>query len=147
MFEPGRMCLKIAGRDAGKMCVIVKKIDPLFVMIDGETRRRKCNIRHLEPLEKVVDLNEDASREEVKTVFKKEFNIELKDTKPKKATSRTKKQHKKKVKPVKEKKVEKKSKKSVAKKTAPRKETPKTEETPVESLEAMAEVKAEDKKE
>ncbi len=115
MFEPGRLCVKIAGRDAGKTCVIVKKIDDLIVLIDGETRRRKCNVRHLEPLEKTVDLNEDASHDEVKAVFEK-FGLVVRDTKPKKSTERAKKQHKKKVKPVKVPKGQKKKKKVAAKK-------------------------------
>lgn len=139
MFEIGRVCVKIAGRDADKTCVIVKKIDDVFVMIDGETRRRKCNTKHLEPLDKVLELNDDASREEVKTVFKEKLGIELRDTKPKKAKKRIKKQHKKKVKPVKEKKGEKAAKKKAVKKTtAKRTETPIVVK-PAESLEEVAE--------
>ncbi len=115
MFEPGRLCVKIAGRDAGKTCVIVKRVDDLIVLIDGETRRRKCNIRHLEPLEKTVDLNEDASHDEVKAVFEK-IGLKARDTKPKKSTERAKKQHAKKIKPVKISKEAKKKKKVVAKK-------------------------------
>ena len=126
MFNTGRVCVKIAGRDAGKTCVIINKIDDTFVMIDGETRRRKCNIKHLEPLDKTLKLNKDASRDEIKAIFKAKLSIELKDTKPKKATERIKKQHMKKVKPVKEKKV---AKKKTAKKTVAKKvETPKVEE-------------------
>ena len=41
MIEVGRLCVKIAGRDAGKKCVITELIDEKLVMIDGETRRRK----------------------------------------------------------------------------------------------------------
>ena len=50
MIDIGRVCIKLAGRDAGKKCVIVGILDDKTVMIDGETRRRKCNILHLEPL-------------------------------------------------------------------------------------------------
>lgn len=129
MFNIGRVCVKIAGRDAGKTCIIVKKLDDVFVMIDGETRRRKCNTKHLEPLDKILKLNDDASRQEIKTVFKKELGIELKDTKPKKAKERVKKLHKKKVKPVKEKKA---AKKTVKKATAKKTVTPKVAEEPAE---------------
>jgi large subunit ribosomal protein L14e len=127
MFEPGRLCVKIAGRDAGKTCVIVKRVDDLIVLIDGETRRRKCNIRHLEPLEKTVNLNEDASHDEVKAVFEK-LGLVARDTKPKKVTERAKKQHKKKVKPVKTSKVEKK--KAVKKVAAKKTEAPVVEKAP-----------------
>ena len=47
MFEIGKTCLKIAGRDAGKLAVIIDVLDETYVMIDGEVRRRKCNIYHL----------------------------------------------------------------------------------------------------
>ena len=49
MYEVGTVCVKIAGRDAGKRCVIVEDAKDGMVTIEGETRRRKCNIRHLEP--------------------------------------------------------------------------------------------------
>lgn len=65
MFSVGRVCLKIAGRDAGKKCVIVKHVEGKFYLVDGETRRRKCNTLHLEPLDEVLDIKENASHEEV----------------------------------------------------------------------------------
>ncbi len=68
MMDVGRVCVKTAGRDAGEKCVIVEVIDDNYVLIDGLTRRRKCNIRHLEPLEKTVDVSKDTDHE---TVLKK----------------------------------------------------------------------------
>jgi large subunit ribosomal protein L14e len=70
MFDVGRMCLKVAGREAGKYCVVVKKIDANFVLVTGprsvtQVKRRKCNILHLEPLKESLSLKEDASDEEV----------------------------------------------------------------------------------
>lgn len=117
MFDTGRVCVKIAGRDAGKTCVIIKKIDNVFVMIDGETRRRKCNLKHLEPLDKTLNVNEDASHKEVITLFEKELKIEIKETKPKKAKLRQRKQHIKKEKPIKETKKKSQQKTDSAKKT------------------------------
>ena len=90
MFELGRLCMKIAGRDAGKKAVIVEVHEDHFVTIDGETRRRKVNIKHLEPLNKVLKIKKGASRADVKKEFS-ELGIELKDTKPKKAAERPKK--------------------------------------------------------
>ncbi|PIY59994.1 50S ribosomal protein L14e, partial [Candidatus Woesearchaeota archaeon CG_4_10_14_0_8_um_filter_47_5] len=63
MITVGRVCMKIAGRDANRICVVVEVIDEHFVMIDGQTRRRKCNILHLEPLQKTVDIAAGASSE------------------------------------------------------------------------------------
>ena len=87
MFETGRVCMKIAGRDAGRMCVIVDSIDGRFVLIDGDVRRRKCNIFHLEPLEKTVSLKKGASHEEVAKAFK-ELGYSVWITKPKQKTVR-----------------------------------------------------------
>lgn len=108
MFNIGRVCMKIAGRDAGMKCVIVDVIDEHYVMIDGQTRRRKCNIKHLEPLSQVVQITKNAPVPEVVRVLK-ELNIMVEEKKPKtKAatpkgeTERPKKVRKKKEKPVKE---------------------------------------------
>lgn len=65
MFEVGRVVMKIAGRDAGKVGVVIKVIDDKFVMIDGFTRRKKVNIKHLVPLKKIINIKEEAKREEI----------------------------------------------------------------------------------
>ncbi|HLC96542.1 MAG TPA: 50S ribosomal protein L14e [Candidatus Nanoarchaeia archaeon] len=82
MFEIGRIAVKIAGRDAGKKCVVVDVLDKTFVLIDGDTRRRKCNIAHLEPLQTVISIAKGASHEEVKKEFDK-LGLKVRDTKPK----------------------------------------------------------------
>jgi large subunit ribosomal protein L14e len=56
VFAPGAVCLKIAGRDAGKRCVITSRVDERFVTVDGFVRPRKVSIRHLEPTGAQVDL-------------------------------------------------------------------------------------------
>lgn len=83
MFETGRMCVKLAGRDAGLKCVVVDELDDGYVLIDGQTRRRKCNVKHLEPLSKTIDIKKGASHSEVKKAFQ-ELDIKVRDTKPKK---------------------------------------------------------------
>ena len=83
MFQIGRLCTKIAGRDANKKCVIVEVLDNNYVIIDGETRRRKCNIQHLVPSAQKFDIANKSSRDDVKALFEKELQITLKDTKPK----------------------------------------------------------------
>lgn len=100
MFEPGRICIKIAGREAKKLCCVVEKIDDQFVLIDGNVRRKKCNIKHLEPLDKVIKLPKSASTEKIKELLKKEgFEIEKKG---KKRESKEKPKRKRKVKVKKE---------------------------------------------
>ena len=113
MIEKGRLCVKTAGRDAGLKCVIVEIIDNSYVIIDGETRRKKCNIAHLELLDSVLPIK-DGSRDEVKSVFASDLKIELKDKKPKEKTERPRKQRKEKAAP--QEKGKKKEKKVTAKK-------------------------------
>lgn len=90
MFEIGRLCVKLAGRDAGKKCVIVEILEKNFVLIDGETRRRKCNINHLEPLEQKIEIKKEATHEDVIKAFEK-IGLTARNTKPKKAEPRKKK--------------------------------------------------------
>lgn len=70
-MEIGRLCVKIAGRDANGLCVIVDILDKNCVMIDGNVRRRKCNVLHLEPLDEVLKIKKGASHSEVASEFKK----------------------------------------------------------------------------
>lgn len=77
MAEIGELYMKIAGRDAGKVCVVIDVLDERFVMIDGQTRRRKCNVFHLEPLQKTVKLSKNAPHEVVAKLFKEELTLEL----------------------------------------------------------------------
>jgi large subunit ribosomal protein L14e len=128
MIEIGRLCVKIAGRDAGKKCVVVDIVNDTYVLIDGETRRRKCNIMHLEPLDQKIEIKKGASHGEVSSILK-ELGIETRHTKPKQKTERPLKQRKAKVKPaevVKEKKPKKKE--AVKEAVKPKKETKKKEE-------------------
>jgi len=69
--EIGRLCVKLAGRDAGRECLIVDVIDGNFVLIDGNTRRKKCNVDHLEILPQKAELKKGASHEEVVEALKK----------------------------------------------------------------------------
>ncbi len=86
-MEIGRLCVKIAGRDAGNKCVIVEAIDEKFVMIDGETRRRKCNVKHLEPLTETLKIKKGAAHKDIVAEFKK-LGIELTDKKPRQKTEK-----------------------------------------------------------
>ena len=95
MIEIGRLCMKTAGRDAGCKCVVVDILDDNYVLIDGETRRRKCNVLHLEPLKEVIDMKKGTSHENVKAEFKK-LKLEVRETKPKEKKEKPKKARKKK---------------------------------------------------
>ena len=68
----GQLCLKIAGRDGNNWCAIVDKIDDNYVLIDGNVRRKKCNIRHLEATEKILKIKKRASTDEIKKALEQE---------------------------------------------------------------------------
>ena len=87
MIDVGRVCVKTAGRDAGKKCVIVDVLDDTYVLIDGQTRRKKVNMLHLEPTKDVVDLPKAATHEEVAMAFKK-AGWDVKESKPRKKADR-----------------------------------------------------------
>jgi len=86
-LEIGRVCVKVAGRDAGQIAVIVNVLDKKTVVIDGQVRRRKCNIAHLEPTSKSVKVDKDASHNAVVSALKS-IGIDVVDRKPRKATKK-----------------------------------------------------------
>jgi len=93
IFEIGTVCIKLAGRDAGKRCVIVDVLDSSFVIIDGQTRRRKCNVLHLEPTSQKLEISKGAEFAAVKSAFEK-IGVEVTETKSKKVTDKPTKAHK-----------------------------------------------------
>ena len=78
----GQLCYKIAGRESKKLCIIVDILDNTYVMIDGQVKRRKCNIKHLELLNKFIDIKKDESKERIISLLEKE-GVKVKLTKPK----------------------------------------------------------------
>ena len=65
-LDVGRVCMKIAGREAGKYCVVLKKMDNTFVLITGPkqltgVKRRRCNIEHLEPTQYSLKIDAEAA--------------------------------------------------------------------------------------
>ncbi|MFH0977849.1 MAG: 50S ribosomal protein L14e [Candidatus Woesearchaeota archaeon] len=87
MIEIGRVCVKTAGRDAGRKCIIVEILDKNRVLIDGQTRRRQCNVAHLEPLNQTIQIKQGATHSEV-TEALKTIGIETRETKPRQKTTR-----------------------------------------------------------
>lgn len=69
-MEVGRICVKTRGREAGLKCVILDVIDDNFVLITGPksvtgVRRRRVNVKHLEPTPYKLEIGKGASDEEV----------------------------------------------------------------------------------
>ncbi len=68
----GRVCVKISGRETGKKCVIVDRVDKNFVLIAGpNVRRRRCNVTHLDPTETMLDIKKNVTDTALKTALKK----------------------------------------------------------------------------
>ena len=147
MIEIGRLCLKIAGRDAGGKCVIVDILDDKFVMIDGNVRRRKCNVSHLEPFNDTIKISKGASHDAVKAEFDK-LKEPVWSTKPKAKTERPKKVRGKKKKAEEAAAAETKGKKpakKVAKKAAPKAEEKKPSKDTEKGLEKTESSQKEEK--
>ncbi len=71
MLDIGRVCVKLAGKEAGKKVVIVDLVDKNFVLVDSPwVKRRRCNVKHLEPLDTVLEISRGASTEEVEKALK-----------------------------------------------------------------------------
>ena len=69
-IEVGRICIKQAGRENGKKCVVIDVMDKSFVLVTGPTKitgikRRRVNINHIMPLEDKIEVKRGASDEEV----------------------------------------------------------------------------------
>ncbi len=69
-IETGRVCVKTAGRDAGKYCVIAKVLDKNFAEITGPkalsgVARARANANHLEATADKVEIKAGASDEDI----------------------------------------------------------------------------------
>lgn len=131
-LQVGQVCLKIVGREAGKVCTVVKKLSEgkgksqPFVLVTGPkllsgVKRRRCNIEHLEATQYTLGIKEDASDEEVIEAYKKaglitKFNLKLPSAGDMKAEKTKVKEEKPKKEEKKAKKEEEKSKKEKQKK-------------------------------
>ncbi len=67
LLEPGRVCIKKFGRDAGSRAVILKVVNDNTVQVSTGTRPkpRNCNVRHLEFLNEKVDPSNRAQVDKV----------------------------------------------------------------------------------
>lgn len=88
-IEVGRICVKLAGRETGKKCVIIDVMDKSFVLITGPqkatgVKRRRANINHLKPLQEKIKIPRGASDKEITATLK--ATSKLGETTPKTKT-------------------------------------------------------------
>ncbi len=81
-IELGRICVKQAGRELGKKCVVIDVMDKSFVLVTGPKKltgikRRRVNINHLMPLQDKIDVKRGASDDEVTQTLQAEGKLEL----------------------------------------------------------------------
>ena len=79
--EVGRICVKIAGREAGRKCIVVDVIDKNFALITGPkqitgVKRRRVNINHIEPTSEKIEIKRGASDEEIIEALKTAGKLE-----------------------------------------------------------------------
>lgn len=138
MFETGRICMKTAGREAGRFCVVVGKEkgeEKEFVVVTGpkiitKVRRRKCNVHHLEPTAVKISIKENATDNEVMKAFEKsdiykKLNLQKPTPEQIKLAEEAKERHK--ARPKEEKREERKEEKKPEKKPEKKEEKPKKE--------------------
>ena len=75
-IEVGRVCVKLAGREASKKCVVVDVIDKNFVLVTGPmkvsgVKRRRVNVGHIEPMDVKVSIKKGDDDEAVAEALKK----------------------------------------------------------------------------
>ena len=81
-IEVGRVCVKVAGRESGRKCVIVDVMDKSFVMVTGPkkvtgVKRRRANINHVAPTEDTIQIKRGASDEEVTQILEAASKLEI----------------------------------------------------------------------
>ena len=100
MLDIGRVCIKTAGRETGKIAIVVKKEEDGFVLVDGNVKRRKCNVGHLQPTDKIIKIKENDSTgnvhkameaEKMKVVVRKPKKVKKEVKQPEKKEVKTKK--------------------------------------------------------
>ena len=80
-IEVGRVCVKMAGRESGRKCVIVDVMDKSFVLVTGPkkvtgVKRRRVNINHVAPLKDILQIKRGASDEEVTQMLEADGKLE-----------------------------------------------------------------------
>jgi large subunit ribosomal protein L14e len=80
-IEVGRVCVKMAGRETGRKCVIVDVMDKSFVLVTGPkkvtgVKRRRVNINHVAPTENTIQIKRGASDEEVTQMLESSGKLE-----------------------------------------------------------------------
>jgi len=76
----GKIVIKTAGREAGYKAVIIEELDQNYVFISSgdvnKARRRRVNKKHLKFTDRNINVEPNASDEEVRQALEKENLVE-----------------------------------------------------------------------
>jgi len=67
-IEPGRICYKTAGRDAGKKVVVIEVSDMFATVVGKDKKKKKYNLRHLFPTKEKVEIKNKSVEEILKEI-------------------------------------------------------------------------------
>jgi len=81
-IEVGRICVKQAGREQGKKCVIIDVMDKSYILVTGPkkltgVKRKRVNLNHVAPLVEKIEVKRGASDEEVAQALEAAGKTEL----------------------------------------------------------------------
>ncbi len=85
-IEVGRICIKEAGRESCRKCVVIDVMDKSFVLVTGPKKltgikRRRVNINHVMPTPDKIDVKRGASDDEVSAALQAEGKLDsMKET-------------------------------------------------------------------
>jgi large subunit ribosomal protein L14e len=74
VIETGQICIKTHGREKGRKCIVVERIDKNFVLITGPkeitgVRRRRTNVDHISPTKKEISIKPGAEDKDIVKVL------------------------------------------------------------------------------
>lgn len=71
-IEAGRVCVKTKGREAGEKAVVIElNKEKGFALIAGpKVKKRLCNLRHLWPTEKKIQVGTNVTGKELEKLLK-----------------------------------------------------------------------------
>jgi large subunit ribosomal protein L14e len=71
-LEEGTVCIKTRGKEAGRKVVVLEfnKKTGLAIIEGPYVKRRKCNLKHLLPLQKKIPVKKGMKKEELAKLIK-----------------------------------------------------------------------------
>lgn len=80
-IEVGRICIKQAGRENGKKCIVIDVMDKSFILVTGPKKitgikRRRVNINHVTPTQEKIEIKRGATDDEITQILETEGKLQ-----------------------------------------------------------------------